>query len=128
MDMNASLSTISTSIMALSHYAGQLGLKYVIDSPVVALSEESFVRIGRFRDGAKTLLYSSKTSDEQPLSEAPIMAKVAFLKLFENFFETYATHAEQFWADVDYVIQKCSGCVDAAMERVRSVQEEERFA
>lgn len=131
MPNNQVLNTISASIEMLSLYATQLADEYVIDSPVVSLDkhDQTFVRIGRCKTG-KTLLYWTKGGDEDLLTGAPIRAKVAFLEVFEQFFETYGDHAARFWRDVDRVTLKCSGCVTTAMAAAKraaaKVEAEER--
>lgn len=131
MQNNQVLNTISDSIEMLSLYATQLADQYVIDSPVVPLDKnnQTFVRIGRCKTG-KTLLYSTEGGVEELLTAAPIKAKVSFLEIFEQFFETYGDHAARFWRDVDRVTLKCSGCVTTAMAAAKraaaKVEAEER--
>lgn len=121
---NSVLNTISGSIEDLSRYATALSEKYIIDSPVIPLDKnnQTFVRIGRCKTG-KTLLYLTEGGVEELLTAAPIHAKVAFMEIFENFFQSYALHGVVFWKNVDSVILKCKDCLSAAQEVVRKMEE-----
>jgi len=124
MPNNAVLDTISAAIDALSKFATDLADQYVIDSPAVCLDrmDQTFVRVGRLKTG-KTLLYSTKGGDEIPLTGAPINAKIAFMEMFDKFFETYAVHASEFWEGVDRAVLKCKNCVPVAREAVQKAEE-----